>query len=556
MTSDMKKIIYTILAVCLTASCAGLDQYPVTDASSKDVYKDAASYQSVLGGIYTTFIQRSSDVSTESRSQNYFRVLWMFQDASTDALDDVWHNGESLADVNGLSWTAGDPWVSAMYYHIYKIVAMSNEFIRNCSEEALSGFDNGTRETISVYRNEARFLRAYAYAHALDFYYKMPFVTENDGVGSYVPEIYDRKQMFGWLTAELADLAEGLPDKNYGHANKYAAYALLARLYLNSHIYLGESIKENYDKCIEYCKSVEDGGGYSLEADYAKLFNADNHLRTNEIIFAFACDGTHTVTWDATTFITCGSVLSDFADYEKVYGTEDSGYWNCLRARPDLVDAFSTGDTRAKFISYDRAAYPAEGGEIPEGYEAKEGDTEYVYRERSKDITGHDETESGYRVYKWTNLDDNGASASFCGEGGGSNTDIPVFRMADVYLMIAEAVLRGGTYGDVATRLDGRTYLNKVRHRAFGSETAGEISDADYTEDTILAERLREFYMEGIRRTDLIRFGKYTSGYNWQWKGGVKDGKDVTGKYNYLPVPEAELSANPGLAEANSSLGY
>lgn len=563
----MKKIIYYMsLAVFASFlwSCESLDQYPVTESSKNEVYRDVAGYQSVLGGIYATFLQRSSDVSTETRSQNYLRVLWMFQDASTDAMDDIWLAGESLTPINGLSWTAGDSWVSAMYYHIYKIVAMSNELIRNASDESISSFSGEDRERIVEFRNEARFLRAWAYSHALDFYYRMPFLTEEDGVGSYVPRIYDREQMFQWLTGELADLGPQLPERNYGHANRFAAYALLARLYLNSGVYLGvrdEDNRENYSRCIEYCLKVESEGGYSLEQDYRKLFNADNHLRTNEIIFALAGDGTHTTTWDATTFITCGSVLENYADYEKTYGTEDSGYWNCLRMRPELVDAFSAGDTRALYISYDRLAYPSDGN-IPEGYETRDmdgdgiQDTDYVYRERSKDITGHDETASGYRVYKWTNLKDNGESSGSCGEGGGADTDFPVFRLADIYLMVAEAVLRGGTYGDVLTAEGGRGYLNRVRTRAYGSESSGQISGPDYTLDTILQERLREFYMEAIRRTDLIRFGKYTSGYGWQWKGGVQEGRDVDDRYMYLPIPEAELSANPELASVNSELGY
>ena len=122
-------------------SCVGdLDQYPHTDATSKDAYKDADSYQAVLSGIYAAFIQRIGNVSTESRSQNWIRVMMMFQDASTDSVDAIWLAGESLTDVNGLSWTAGDPWVSAAYYHIYNIVAMTNELIRNCNDELISGF--------------------------------------------------------------------------------------------------------------------------------------------------------------------------------------------------------------------------------------------------------------------------------------------------------------------------------------------------------------------------------------------------------------------------------
>ena len=204
----------------------------------------------------------------------------------------MWLAGESLTDINNLSWSAGDPWVSAMYYHIYNIVAMCNELIRNASDDRIAGYSEADRTRIVTCRNEARFLRAWAYSHALDFYAKMSFITEKDPVGSYIPTIYNRQQMFDYLTGELRSFADELPETNYGHANRSAAWALLARLYLNGEVYTGTSY---YTECISACRKAMEGG-YTLESDYAKLFNADNHLRTNEIIFALACDGTHTTT--------------------------------------------------------------------------------------------------------------------------------------------------------------------------------------------------------------------------------------------------------------------
>lgn len=546
----MKRILYIFLfASILTAasSCVGdLDQYPPTESTAKDAYKDADSYQDVLSGIYAAFIQRIGNISTESRCQNWIRVMMMFQDASTDSVDAIWLAGESLTDVNGLSWTAADPWVSAAYYHIYNIVSMTNELIRNSDEGELAGFSEEDKERIRTYRNEARFLRAYAYLHAMDFYPKMSFITEKDPVGSYIPTVYDRKQMFSYIESELREIAGLLPETAYGHATSYAAWALLARAYLNAEVWTGDSYA---DECIEACKEVFKGS-FTLEPDYKKLFNADNHLRSNEIIFAFACDAFRTTTWDATTFITCGSVLDNFIDYEAVYGTKESGAWNCLRARPELADAFQTGDTRNLTISYNRLAYSEYDAKKSEGYYARPGDETYIYQDRGKDIIGHDETTSGWRVSKWTNLTDAGEAASHCSDGGGANTDFPVLRLAEVKLTYAEALFRRD--GAVPDAVDA---VNDVRRRAFGSD-AGNIASADLTEEFLMQERLRELYMEGLRRTDLIRFGKYTSGYQWQWKGGTAEGKDVHERYAFLPIPEAELSVNPAMKEINSELGF
>ncbi len=497
-------------------------------------------------------IQRISSVSDEERSQNYIRTLVQFQDCSTDAADAIWLAGESLTDVNNLSWTASDSWCSAMWYHIYNIIAMSNELIRNASDENISSFSDTDKETIVDYRNEARFLRAYCYWQAMDFYSSMTFVTEDDPVGSYIPEVKTRAEVFDYVVSELTELSDELPSgSNYGHATKGAALALLARVYLNGEVYTGNSY---YTECISACQSVL-AEGYVLEDDYAKLFNGDNHKRAmggSEIIFALACDAANTTTWDATTYLTCGSVLSDFENYVEVSGTLNSGAWNNLRARPELVDAFADGDSRNCLIGYDRFAYSGwESSMTADGYYTVDGDTDYYYLDRDKDISGHDETTTGYRFCKWTNLTDDGGSASDCGASG-ANTDFVVLRLADVYLMMAEAQVRGGS-GISATEALG--YVNQVRERAYGS-SAGDISADELTLDFLCEERLRELYLECIRRTDLIRFGKYTSGYNWQWKAGVLDGADVASKYQYLAIPEAEYSVNPTLQEVNNSLGY
>lgn len=539
----MKKIVTLFCMMALLASCE-LDQYPHTETTSKDVYVSAANYESVLSGIYTSMIVNLSSISSDDRFQNYTRALLMFQEATTDNMDNVWAAGESTTDLNDLAWTAGDPWISAMYYHIYNIVALSNEFIRNASDEKIASFSDADKTKITGWRNEARCLRALAYYHALDLFPAVPFVDEEDPVGSYVPETYTRKELFAFLEGELQELSQSgvLPSSLYGHVTQGTASAILARMYLNAEIYVD---KPYYDECIEACKDVI-GCGYALDDSYFDLFNADNHKRTNEIIFSLACNAVNTVAWGAGTYMVCATRFDFDAGMTEDFGV--ATYWNCLRARPQLVDKFSEGDSRGYFGSRDRAAY----AETPEeGWYKVDGDTRYVYRDRPKEIISHDETTSGWLINKWSNLTDAGEAASDT-RTLGAETDYPLFRLADVYLMLAEAVLRGG---EGATRSDALGYVNQIRTRAFGNDS-GNISDSDLTLDFILDERARELYTEATRRTDLIRYGKYTSGYDWNWKGGVKDGRDVDGKYTVLPIPEAELSANPDLKAVNTKYGF
>ena len=527
----------------LLVSCE-LDQYPHTETTSKDVYVSAANYESVLSGIYTSMIVNLSSISGDDRFQNYTRALIMFQEATTDNLDNVWASGESTTDLNNQAWTAGDPWISAMYYHIYNIISLSNEFSRNASDEKIAGFPDADQKKIVGWRNEARCLRALAYYHAMDLFPAVPFVDESDPVGSYIPETYSREQLFNYLETELKDLSQDgtLPSASYGHVTKGTALTILAKMYLNAEVYTG---KTYYTECIAACKDVI-GCGYSLEDSYTNLFNAANHKRTNEIIFALACNATNTVAWGAGTYMVCATRFDFGAGMTEDFGV--ATYWNCLRTRPQLVDKFEDGDSRGRFGNCNRAAYT----ESPdEGWYKIEGDTKYVYQDRPKEIIGHDETTSGWLINKWTNLTDTGETASDT-RVNGAETDFPMFRLADVYLMLAEAVLRGG---EGATRSDALGYVNQIRHRAYGNDT-GNIADADLTLDFILDERARELYTEATRRTDLIRYNRYTSGYTWNWKGGVKDGRDVDSKYAIVPIPEAELSANPQLKAINTQYGF
>jgi len=149
----------------------------------------------------------------------------------------------------------------------------------------------------------------------------------------------------------------------------------------------------------------------------------------------------------------------------------------------------------------------------------------------------------GYAVTKWKNITSTGLPGS---DLTFPDTDFPLFRLADVYLMYAEAVVRGGTGGDMATAV---SYINKIRERAYGNNS-GNITAGDLTLNFILNERARELYWEAQRRTDLIRFGKFTGGsYLWPWKGGVKDGTATDSHYNLYPIPASDITANPTLVQ-------
>jgi hypothetical protein len=151
----------------------------------------------------------------------------------------------------------------------------------------------------------------------------------------------------------------------------------------------------------------------------------------------------------------------------------------------------------------------------------------------------------GWAVTKFKNVTSTGAAAPHA-HPDFVDTDYPLFRLADVYLMYAEAVLRGGTGGDAATALG---YVNALRARAYGNAT-GNILAGQLTLDFILDERGRELYWEGVRRTDLIRYGKFTGAtYLWPWKGKVQNGASTEAFRDLFPIPSNDMGANPNLKQ-------
>lgn len=537
----MKKIFYTAFYFCsalLFASCIGdLDQYPHVDETSSSIYTNAENYKAVLGKIYTSMVttgqEKNGDEDLSSNSgQDYMRCYFNLQECGTDEVASTWLSGDNVTGLTYLSWDANDPWVSDMYYRIYYNIALCNELLRNATDDKISSFSTDDQKKIRTYRAEARFMRALFYYHALDLFRNIPFVTENDPQVGYLPPRYTANQIFSYIESELNAIVNTNDTDNclsangsnmYGRATLGAAYTLQAKLYLNAEVYINTP---KYTECITACKNVI-AQEYSLESDYQKLFNADNHLRTNEIIFALPVDATNTVSWGSSTYIVCGAV-SNTSELQKPedYGVKSG--WGMFRVRGEIPQLFA-GNTPADADPDGRYLF------------FTEGQTQYLDK--------IDDQSNGYFVTKWTNLTDAGETASNTADGG-VNTDYPLFRLADVYLMYAEAVVRGGSGATIET--DILPLINELQQRAYGK--AHDKTQWDITESFILDERARELYWEGYRRTDLIRYGKFTSGNSsdlWQWKGGAKEGTGVNDKFNIYPIPNTELTANPNLYNEN-----
>ncbi len=524
----MKKIILKtgFFAACLVfiQSCTKkLDLKPTNDVTSETVYATAAGYKQALGKVYGSFSLTGNqgpagngDIQgIDEGFSDFFRLFWKAQELSTDEAVISWGD-VGIQDFHNMNWTSNNSFLTGLYYRSMYQVTLCNEFIRQSSDANLSkrGISGTDADNIKQYAREAQFLRAFQYWVLMDLYGKAPFVTEASVIGGPPPPQANRSQLFSYIETQLLAIEPNMPApraNEYGRADKAAVWALLARMYLNAQVYIGAT---KFTEAITYSKKVIDAG-YALISNYTWLMRADNNLNTSEFIFTINYDGLHTQGYGGTTFLTHAPVGGSMP--ASSFGI--AGGWSGARTTRNLPNLFpdvtGTADKRSQFYTSGQ----------------------------NLEINNLTTFTDGLGVTKYKNIKrdgSNGQSQDF------SDIDMPLFRLAEMYLIYAEAVLRGGTGGDATTALG---YMNTLRTRAY-TNTSGNISAGQLTQDFILDERARELYWEGFRRTDLIRYNKFVEGtYLWPWKGGVSSGTGVSSNLKVYPIPSRDINANPNLIQ-------
>jgi hypothetical protein len=533
MPSASAAMMVTAIMTMVISSCTKkLDLVPTNDITAGAVYATPAGYKQALAKVYGSFALTgntggvgSPDISTQIISDegnsDFLRMYFNLQELTTDEAAWTWQNDAGIQGLHEMSWSSINPIIDGLYYRSFFQITLCNDFIRQSSDASLAsrGISGASADSIRNYRAEARFLRAYQYWVLMDLYANPPFVDENSPIATGIPKQIQRKDLFTYVESELKAI-DGLlvpARKNeYGRADQAADWALLSRLYLNAQVYTGAG---RYTDAITYANKVI-AAGYTLHGKYPELVLADDNLNTDEFIFTINYDGTNTQTYGGTTYLVHGPAA--------VPGTVSgsNGTWGGLRCTQDFVQLFAdpSGNTdhRAQFYETGQTL-----------------DMKDLY-------TGTD----GFSTFKFRNVTRSGGVAPHADAAGNfSDIDFPVFRLGEMYLTYAEAVLRGGSGGDAGTALG---YINALRTRAYGGSTTGNITAGELTTDFILDERAREMYYEATRRTDLVRYGKFTTAaYLWAWKGGILGGTAVADKYNVFPLPTTDLSANPNLIQNN-----
>jgi len=520
----MKKIYFIFILCSLLplsfSSCLNdLNTAPEGSGSlttSDAVWNTSEAYEQYLAKLYACFALSGNngpngldDISGSDQGETTFtRSYWNLQELTTDEAICAWSD-EGLNGLMFCNWNSSNRFCELSYNRMMMTIAYCNEFLRNTTDDVIAsrGVSDDLKTKIQMYREEAIAIRAMHYFFLMDLYANVPFVPEDAAIGTYLPEQHGRDFFFPWIESELKSVEGKLPVKSvstYGMINDQVVETVLAKMYMNAEVYIGQN---RYTDAITYLNKVINSG-YTLDPVYKNIFGADND-KSPEIIFPIIFDGLKATTYGGTMYLMAASYGSDMNPGEN-FGLNAS--WRGLRVKETLSGLFTDDDARAIFWKAGRTQ-----------------ETSSLY-----------DFNSGYSCYKYTNVRSDGTPGS---SSAFPDTDFPMFRLADVYLMYAEAVLRGGAGGDRTTALG---YVNALRSRAGISN----INDSQLTLDFLLDERARELYWEGHRRTDLIRFNKYTANYKWPWKNGIYLGTaNISDIYKIFPIPATELTANTNIKQ-------
>lgn len=527
-------------AVCLlfaagtiTTSCVkDLDVDPINPQQTM-----VADYDALFNKIYASFAltgQTGPDgnkdlASFDEGQSDFYRMAWYMNEFTTDEAHWIWATDAGVPDVLHNTYGATNDFSMGLYYRCYFTITLCNFYLDEIAED-------GTEETARR-RAEVRFIRAFNYFTLMDNYGNCAFIEH---VSPELGEYYTRTQLFSYVESELAaaeaDMA-GAGQNTYGRADKVAVWNLLSRMYLNAEVYTGTA---QWDKAMEYADKVINNGYYHLNTEgatnpstgekysaYQMLFLADNDTNgaQYEAIFPVMFDGINTQSHGGMNFLILSCYSSTMS--ETVPSGTDNSWGKCTRVRGKLIDTFF-----------------GEGNAVPETDQVKTmtdaaGDDRALFYSSgyTRYITDESESTQGFSCVKFRNVRSDGRGTAALVK---VDTDLPLMRVAEAYLTYAEASIRKNGKNSTADN-----YINTLRKRANASEQNG------YTLDDVIKEWSKEFWFEGRRRMDLVRFNMYggQSAYKWEFMGGIAAGAQFPAYRNIYPLPDNDLTNNPNLKQ-------
>lgn len=483
----MKKLAYLFSVIALIAiSCTKLDEGVYDRQVAEDFYATPAGINATLANIY-------NEIRGDWNGKGYAgadRGWYDLNETNTDEMmiptrsDGAWSDNGIWRQMYLHQWTASQEFMNNTWNWLYRSVFKSNLAVDLLTKA------NADASKIA----EARVARAFFYWMLMDGWGSVPFYTQNNLTIDKIPQA-SRQQIFDFIVSELTQNVDKLVatkgGEYYGRFNKWAGYALLAKVYLNAQVYTGTA---KWTETIAACDKIINEGGFSPEptATYFNMFR-DGAAASREVIFSIYVDGSK-----------APRNIIGIRSLHGPHGNATIGVstWNGSTVHQSFVNKYENGDIRkAQWVTG-----PQPGG------------VNYQLNISSITSAGMEEGARNVKFFPVAPYD-----------GGTASNDFPVYRYADILLMKAEALKRTNGAG-------AKALVDQIRVRAGLAPLTGEPTLND-----IYDERGRELAWEGHRRQDMIRFGTFLQPHDFK---GASDAK-----YLLFPIPGPAISANPGLKQ-------
>lgn len=504
---NISKLLFLLLFTFgMSQSCTDLEETVFSQLTSDNFPQTEEQFISALGATYASL--------GNTGGHNSYTSMQMIagDDMMIPQRGNDWFDGGVWLRSHRHEYNSQEGWLNNAWGELYGGINNTNRVIELFQSLVEEG--SVAQADADAFISELRTLRAYFYFLLMDAYGNIPIVTSFAG-GDPTPPTVSRAEVFNFIESELnasvPNLSQVKDGTTYGRFNFYAGRALQSRLYLNAEVYTGTP---RYADAIAAADDIINSGLYSLEGDYFANFNVNNE-GSNENIFVVPYDNTQNCCF-------FWAQMTNHYSSQTVFGLNDQP-WNGYCALEEFYNSYDDSDARKGEWGNPLApgnflAGPM--GVTDPGVEPEDPDGPEVVH--TPEINAHFPNalrQAGVRIGKY----------EFVGGPNTMSNDFVIFRYAEVLLNKAEAQMRMGQ-GDAGLPL-----VNMIRARA------GLDGFASLTEDNLLDERGRELFVESVRRTDLIRFGRY--GDEWAFKPASDATREI------FPIPQAQIDANPNLTQ-------
>ena len=515
----MKKIFNLFIgAVLLSTACTNLDETLYSEMSKDEFLASGENLALYISTPYT----RLQEWAVE---QGYWTLI--LQLSNEVACPKSWdgHWGETrYGELQTHQIPVSNKLVRCGWEFCFNGIAACNDALYEIEKAGVTG------DAVNMNIAEIKVLRAYYYFLAIDLWGGVPYSVDKKETG--YPQIKSREQMFTFIENEIKTNRDYLTEvpsaASYGRVTKDMANFLLAKLYLNAEVYIGQ---EMWEEAAEICKDIMDSNHYTLTGTFKENFQVHNET-SSEAIFAIPYSNIYT---PHSFYI---YVMTLNPDCEAIMGTEGATWNGTFMGQPDFMATYDEKDTRKKDTWLYGDIYDSKGKRVQYQDGVDDNKQPIMVDYTLEDINIPEENfgkglqrGQGARIQKWTYQND----GVLTGSSVSMENDFILMRYSDVVLMYVEALIRQGYTTDAAAVPE----FQQIRTRA-GLEP---MTAAELTLDNFLVERQHEMCLEGWTRNDLVRFGKYLDAW---W--AKPEGKDYM---LLLPIPDEMRGSNPNLGQNN-----